>query len=99
MARRRGIPDHTRIVTDDAWAALLDRFDHDLTGASGGDWAPAPGPVPPALADRARDLLHRQEQCIRRLRAHLDDLHRQYAALRRVPPARADVPALLDIDL
>lgn len=87
-------------MTDEAWTALLDRFERDLDGASEilEQWTAPAAPLPAELAERARRLLRLQQERIARTRAELDDVRGQLEALRRVPAARPDVPAYLDVD-
>lgn len=87
-------------MTDSEWTALLDRFEHDLDGASEilEQWTAPAAPLPAELADRARRLLRLQQERIARTRAELDDVRGQLDALRRVPAVRPDVPAYLDVD-
>lgn len=87
-------------MSDAAWVALLDRFERDLDDATDilEQWTAPAAPLPIELADRARRLLRLQQERIARTRAELDDVRGQLDALRRVPAARPDVPAYLDID-
>ncbi|MFC7788676.1 hypothetical protein ACU045_06800 [Microbacterium sp. MAHUQ-60] len=81
-----------------AWEALLDRFERELDGAQDtATWHPRAGPLPAELADRAREVLRRQQEHIAAVRAEQDAIAHQLVALRRVPDTSADVPAFLDV--
>jgi hypothetical protein len=92
-----------------AWDALLDRFERELdatdldadspAGADpAGEWTPPAEPLPAELAERAQRVLERQRERMHQTRRELDDVREQLSALRRVPSARTDAPAYLDID-
>jgi len=85
-----------------AWLALLDELEASLGEAAlvtGGvileaarpQWIPpvALGPIPPDLADRARDILGGQQELIAELRAERRTVGEQLAALRQVPSREA----------
>ena len=81
-----------------AWEALLDRFERELDGAQDtAAWHPPASPLPAELADRAREVLRRQQEHIAAVRAEQDAIAHQLVALRRVPDTSADVPAFLDV--
>ena len=94
----------------DEWTAMLDRLEHDaeriLAAAPGtadaadlSPWTPPSTPLPPALADRARDVVALQHSAMARARTDLDELRQHLGAVRRVPSdRRGDAPAYLDVD-
>lgn len=94
----------------DEWAALLDRLAEDAgrilsappgTADAGdiGQWTPPSSPLPPALADRAKQVVELQRAAMERTRADLDGIRRHLGAVRRVPRnGRTDAPAYLDVD-
>ena len=87
-------------MSDQAWAALLDRFERDLDDATAEftPWSPPTTPLPVALTERAGALLRRQHEQIARTREQLDDVRDHLDALSRVPATRTDAPAYLDVD-
>lgn len=81
-----------------AWEALLDRFELELDSAEDvSPWHPPAEPLPAELADRAREVLRRQQERIGAVRAEQDAIAHQLVALRRVPDSSSDVPAFLDV--
>lgn len=94
----------------DEWTALLDRLEEDatrvLTAAPGTadavdiePWTPSGAPLPPALAERARQVAELQRSAMERTRTDLDELRQHLGAVRRVPSTRRDdAPAYLDVD-
>lgn len=85
-------------MTRAAWEALLDRFETDLDDVKDtAPWHPPGEPMPADLADRARDLLRRQQERIAAIRFDQDAIAHQLVALRQVPDAAADAPAYLDV--
>jgi len=97
-------------VSVDEWTTMLDRLEQEavqiLAAAPGTaadadltPWAPPSTPLPPALADRARDVIELQRSAMDRARADLGELRQHLGAVRRVPSAgRGDAPAYLDVD-
>ncbi|MDH5167768.1 hypothetical protein P5X63_16385 [Microbacterium sp. RD02] len=97
-------------MTDEDWAALLDRLEADadriLAAPAGAvevhdiiPRAPSSSPLPPHLADRARAVIDRQHAAMERARSELDGLRQHLGAVRRVPaPRPPDAPAYLDVD-
>jgi len=83
-----------------AWAALLERFEHDLAHSDGplAPWTPPQEPLPASLAERAETVLRRQLERLRSAAAELADVREQLGALRQVPPAGHRSPVYLDID-
>lgn len=83
-----------------AWVALLDGFERELDEPAGGlsPWTPPATPLPAELADRARRVLERQHEQMTRTRSELDETRDHLEALRRVPAARTDAPAYLDMN-
>ncbi|BDZ39181.1 hypothetical protein [Microbacterium suwonense] len=82
-----------------AWEELLDRFENDLDSArDAAPWHPPAEPLPAELADRAREVLRRQQQRITAISAEQASVAQQLTALRRVPDAAVGVPAFLDVD-
>ncbi|MDT0156376.1 hypothetical protein Q9R19_01935 [Microbacterium sp. ARD32] len=80
------------------WEELLDRFERDLDSSrEPASWHPPAEPLPAELADRAREVLRRQQEHIAVVRAEQDAIAHQLVALRRVPDTSADVPAFLDV--
>lgn len=85
-------------MTLTAWEALLDRFERDLVSSQDpAPWHPPAEPMPAELADRAREVLRRQQERIGAVRAEQDAIAHQLVALRRVPDSSSDVPAFLDV--
>lgn len=85
-------------MTGTSWVELLDRFECELDGAQDAPaWHPPAEPLPAELADRAREVLRRQQARIAAIRAEQDSIAHQLVALRRVPDTAADVPAFLDV--
>lgn len=94
----------------DEWTMMLDRLEDDaqriLAAAPGtadaadiAPWTPPSTPLPPSLADRARDVVELQRSAMDRARADLGELRQHLGAVRRVPSAgRGDAPAYLDVD-
>jgi hypothetical protein len=82
-----------------AWETLFDRFERELddADASAAPWHPPAEPMPEELAERARDVLRRQQERIAEIRSQQDAIAQQLVALRRVPDATADTPAYLDV--
>lgn len=81
-----------------AWESLLDRFERDLDSSRNpAAWHPPVERLPAELADRAREVLRRQQEHIAIVRAEQDAIAHQLVALRRVPDSSADVPAFLDV--
>ncbi|WP_067199933.1 hypothetical protein [Microbacterium sp. XT11] len=89
-------------MTDDLarWTAVLDRLERavdDMPDAA--TWAEPPvGALPARLRARALALLERQQRAIDALVAARAGVARDIALIRRVPGARGDVPAYLDIE-
>ena len=95
-------PDAGVAAEPGTWAALLDRFERDLDAAAldaheAGPWHPPGEALPPELAERAREVLRRQQERIAGIRLEQDAIAHQLVALRRVPDAGDDVPAYLDV--
>jgi len=86
-------------MTDAAWAALLDRFESDLTAETPAPWSRPDTPLPAASAARARVIVQRQQDRLSAMRSELDELRAQIQALRRIPAVRGDAPVLLDRNL
>ncbi len=85
-------------MTHAAWESLLDRFERDLDSSEDdASWHPPVEPMPAELADRAREVLRRQQARIAAVRAEQDAIAHQLVALRRVPDSSSDVPAFLDV--
>lgn len=85
-------------MTRAAWGALLDRFERDLDSSMDpAPWHPPAEPLPEDLADRAREVLRRQQEHISAVRAEQDAVAHQLVALRRVPDTSTDIPAFLDV--
>lgn len=81
-----------------AWDALLDLFERELDGSPDtAAWHPPADPLPAELAERAREVLRRQQEHIAAVRAEQDAIAHQLVALRRVPDTSADVPSFLDV--
>lgn len=85
-----------------AWMAVLDRFERALDAADDTldvhSLDAPPGPVPDELRQRAEAVLARQQLMVGALTASRAHVAREIAALRRVPTARQDLPAYLDIE-
>lgn len=88
----------------EAWSAILDGFEHDIAVAvSGGPaarWVPPTdaGPLPAALADRARRILDAQADAVAMLTRLKHDAGTQLSAIDAVPSGSAsDRPLLLDV--
>lgn len=82
----------------EAWTALLDRFERDLTVDEPASWTPPSEPLPAALAERARRIAAAQDERMLRLSTDLERTREHLDALRLVPAARTDAPAYLDVD-
>lgn len=94
----------------DEWTAMLDRLEQDaariLAAAPGtadaadlAPWTPPSTPLPPALADRARQVVELQRSAMERTRADLDGLRQHLGAVSRIPSTRRpEEPAYLDVD-
>lgn len=94
----------------DDWGALLDRLEKDarrvLASAPGtadaadiGPWSPPDTPMPPELADRAREIVELQRAAMERARTDLDEIRGHIGAVGRIPSTqRPDAPAYLDVD-
>jgi hypothetical protein len=97
-------------VSIDEWTALLDRLEQDaeriLAAAPGtadaadlAPWTPPATSLPPALADRARQVVELQRSAMERTRADLDGLRQHLGAVSRIPSTRRpEEPAYLDVD-
>ncbi|MEE2815960.1 hypothetical protein [Microbacterium sp. AR7-10] len=81
------------------WAAFFDRLERELDDAEliAEPWHPPTTPMPAEFADRARALLLRQQDRIADIRRQQDAVAHQLVTLRRVPDARADASAYLDV--
>ncbi|WP_442543559.1 hypothetical protein ACSBOX_17325 [Arthrobacter sp. KN11-1C] len=86
------------------WSDILDRLEADIAVAvSGGEpvpWSPPveAGPLPPALADRARRLLDAQLESVSILGKIRNDALAHLDALSTVPGSRdASRPLILDV--
>ena len=87
-----------------AWEAVLDRLEADLALAESpealtGSWKPPAGigPLPGALADRAREIFAAQTAAIGRMRNEHATIARHTAAIRSIPSqSRARKPVYLD---
>ncbi|PRB16037.1 hypothetical protein [Microbacterium sp. MYb62] len=94
----------------DEWTTMLDRLEQEavqiLAAAPGTaadadltPWTPPSTPLPPSLADRARDVVELQRSAMDRIRDDLSELRQHLGAVRRVPSTRrSDAPAYLDVD-
>jgi len=91
-------------VTDGAWAALLDAMEDGLDSFPPvvvDGLTPDPGPVPPALVDRAVRTLHRMAEAEAALERHRAEIARELVALAAVKAnatraAASPVPHFLD---
>ncbi|MEQ4568259.1 hypothetical protein [Paenarthrobacter sp. CAP02] len=88
----------------EAWSAILDGFEHDIaravSGGPAGPWAPPTdaGPLPAALAERARRVLDAQADAVAILSRLKHDAGTQLGAIDAVPSGSAsDRPLLLDV--
>lgn len=94
----------------DEWTALLDRLEDDaeriLAAAPGtadaadlAPWTPPAAPLPPVLAERAREVVELQRAAMERTRTDLDGLRQHLGAVSRIPGTRRpEEPAYLDVD-
>ncbi|MCY7325311.1 MAG: hypothetical protein LH605_04180 [Microbacteriaceae bacterium] len=88
-----------------AWSALLDEFEaaaggseHGAASAPGAWVAPALGPIPEGLVDRARRVLTAQLAATEYLEGRRDEAARHLAALRVVPQDEgAGISVYLDV--
>lgn len=86
-------------MTAPSWEELFALFEREIDEprTSLSEWQRPAGPMPEELADRARDVLLRQQERIARIREQQDAIVNQLVALRRVPDAAVDTPAYLDV--
>lgn len=84
-----------------AWNRLLDAFERSLDAPddpADGPVEEPPGPPPPEVVDRARLVLERQRASISGLMAARENVARELAAIRRIPPVHPDAPVYLDVE-
>ncbi|SDH36756.1 hypothetical protein [Microbacterium sp. 77mftsu3.1] len=82
------------------WELLLDQFESELARSepSEGGWLIPEGPVPPALAERAENVLQRFQARIREVASEMEQTRAHLDALDRVPQGGLDVPRYVEID-